>query len=143
MNSAEVRTLYRQFLRIGRQAVCDSIPAKYIIRDKIRAAFRVLPPPTERINNTLQFLVRASKRKGLEHAILKNLCYLDKSKNLYIKRYFNKSSIYSRRTSFHIYRRRKPLSTMKEEEKFLYKRIYDEPDLAIYMINETCGLCLR
>ncbi|EMR09131.1 hypothetical protein PNEG_02474 [Pneumocystis murina B123] len=125
MNSAQVRRLYRQFLRIGCQAVCNSIPAKYIIRDKIRAAFRILPPPTEKIVNTLQFLIRASKRKGLEHAILKNLCYLDQSKKLYVKR------------------RRKPLSMMKEEEMFLYKRVYDESDLTIYMINETCGLCLR
>ncbi|KAG4305328.1 hypothetical protein PORY_001498, partial [Pneumocystis oryctolagi] len=81
----ELRSLYRQFWRIGHQAVHHAIPAKYAIRDKIREAFRAPLPSMQKIHNTLEFLTRASKKKSPEHAILKNLCRLHQLKKLYIK----------------------------------------------------------
>ncbi|KAG4303463.1 hypothetical protein PCK1_000427 [Pneumocystis canis] len=125
MNQAEVRALYRQFWRVGHQAVRHAIPAKYIIHDKIREAFRASCPSVEKINNTLEFLINAGERKGLEYAILKNLCRLHHSKKLYIKR------------------RKKPLSSFKAEELSLYEKVYDECNLTLHMLNETCVLCLR
>ncbi|KAG5520023.1 hypothetical protein PMAC_001099 [Pneumocystis sp. 'macacae'] len=125
MNSTELRALYRQFWRIGHQAVRHAVPAKYAIRDKIRAAFQASPPSAQRIKNTLEFLIKAGERKGIEYSILKNLCRLHQSKKLYVKR------------------RRRPLSILKSEERQFHEQIYDEYDLTLYMLNETCALCLR
>ncbi|CCJ30931.1 unnamed protein product [Pneumocystis jirovecii] len=124
MNSVELRALYRQFWRIGHKAVRHAIPAKYAIQDKIRAAFQASPPSAKKIKNTLEFLIKASESKGLEYSILKNLCRVHQSKKLYVKR-------------------RRPLSTLKPEERQFHEQIYDECDLTLYMLNETCGLCLR
>ncbi|EGX95569.1 hypothetical protein CCM_00223 [Cordyceps militaris CM01] len=70
------RHLYKGLLR----GVQYSIPARYIVRDQIRLAFRqgdVDPAATtwdaSAIKRTLWFLSAAGREKGLEHRILRNL----------------------------------------------------------------------
>lgn len=65
------RHLYRGLLR----AVHFSPPARYITRDQLRAAFHepdaVWNP--EGVKRTIWFLEAATRERGLEHRILKNL----------------------------------------------------------------------
>lgn len=65
------RHLYRGLLR----AVQHAVPARYVARDQLRAAFRergaTLEPTA--IKRTLWFLEAAARSRGLEHRILKNL----------------------------------------------------------------------
>ncbi|KAM3507595.1 hypothetical protein MY10362_001669 [Beauveria mimosiformis] len=84
------RHLYKGLLR----GVHYSIPARYIVRDQIRLAFRERPAATapatatatvpmntatttgwdaEAIKRTLWFLSAAGRQSGLEHRILRNL----------------------------------------------------------------------
>lgn len=70
------RHLYQHLLR----AVKYSKPARYIARDRIRAAFRNSSPqqhfqPAE-ISRTLEFLDNAAKYRGLEHRIVKNCMHV-------------------------------------------------------------------
>lgn len=75
---------YRALYKAGLAAVQYSYPARYAVRDKLRAAFRSPSPPhqllghkeqfsQERIDNTVEFLRTAARRKGLEHEIVRNL----------------------------------------------------------------------
>lgn len=76
------RHLYKGLLR----GVQYAIPARYIVRDQIRGAFRNTTSTTaaaaaaatatwdaEAIKRTLWFLSAAGRQRGLEHRILRNL----------------------------------------------------------------------
>lgn len=70
------RHLYKGLLR----GVQHAIPARYIVRDQIRSAFRdrtaaaaAAPWDAEAIRRTLWFLSAAGRHTGLEHKILRNL----------------------------------------------------------------------
>lgn len=68
---------YRALYKAGLAAVQHSSPARYAVRDKIRAAFRSSTPSQfsqQRVDNTVEFLQIAAKRKGIEHDIVRNLC---------------------------------------------------------------------
>ncbi|PUU81364.1 hypothetical protein B9Z19DRAFT_1077326 [Tuber borchii] len=68
---------YRTLYKAGLAAVQYSSPARYSIREKLRKAFRRSDPSRfsqQRIDNTVQFLRTAARRKGMEHRIVKNLC---------------------------------------------------------------------
>ena len=68
---------YRALLRSGLIAVQYSTPARYAIRDKLRASFRSRPASSfdkSRIDNTIEFLLAAGNRVGIEHKIVRNLC---------------------------------------------------------------------
>lgn len=69
------RYLYRSLLR----AVQYSSPARYIARDQLRDAFRHGYREQfnqQKISRTLGFLDAASRERGLEHRILKNLLHV-------------------------------------------------------------------
>jgi hypothetical protein len=68
------RHLYQHLLR----AVQYSSPARYVIRDRLRDAFRSPKSSFEpaRIANTLEFLHAAGKFRALEHRILKNMVFV-------------------------------------------------------------------
>lgn len=69
------RRLYRQALH----AVQYSSPARYTIRRQINLAFRngtTKDFDTRKIDNTIHFLENATKERGLEHHILKNLLHI-------------------------------------------------------------------
>ena len=69
------RSLYRSALR----GVLHASPARYQIRDTMRAAFSPESGDTfdaRRVKNTIKFLQRAGEYKGIEHKILRNLMHV-------------------------------------------------------------------
>ncbi|OAA63053.1 hypothetical protein ISF_04929 [Cordyceps fumosorosea ARSEF 2679] len=90
-NRQEVLHAYRHLYKGLLRGVQYSIPARYIVRDQIRLAFRQDAPTTTAttattatttgaanwdagaIKRTLWFLSAAGREKGLEHRILRNL----------------------------------------------------------------------
>ncbi|CCX34961.1 hypothetical protein FPQ18DRAFT_380999 [Pyronema domesticum] len=76
---ATLITTYRHLMKAGLFAVQYSNPARFQIRDKLRDAFRYTPVEhynPRRIQNTIDFLYTAGRYKGLEHKIVKNLCFV-------------------------------------------------------------------
>ncbi|KAL9536198.1 hypothetical protein SMMN14_00462 [Sphaerulina musiva] len=116
------RHLYQHLLR----AVKYSKPARYIARDRIRAAFRNSSPqqhfqPAE-ISRTLEFLDNAAKYRGLEHRIVKNC--------------------------MHVWWSRSPssgdgMSPVKKEDLLMRRSAYTDFDETIRKLNETMGLCIK
>lgn len=81
-NKLEIISAYRHLYRGLLKAVQYSSPARRVVRDQLRLAFRnpVLSTATgtpiwdaEGIKRTKWFLDAAAKEKGIEHRILKNL----------------------------------------------------------------------
>ncbi|KAI2631889.1 hypothetical protein GGR54DRAFT_3972 [Hypoxylon sp. NC1633] len=75
MTDLKVTHAYRLLYRGLLHAVQFSKPARYIARDRLRAAFReeqAKLDPRSAIR-TLRFLEAAARTRGLEHKILKNL----------------------------------------------------------------------
>ena len=80
----EIITAYRHSLRAGLRAVLYSKPARFTIRDHVRAAFRNgqsadLDPV--RLSRTLEFLGNAARYRGLEHRIVRNMCHVSWDRN--------------------------------------------------------------
>ena len=75
MSSVEILHAYRHLLRAGLRAVQFSKPARYVLCDQLRAAFRDEHGvfEKERIRRTVWFLKKAGEERGLEHRIVKNL----------------------------------------------------------------------
>jgi hypothetical protein len=76
-SSATIVSAYRSLYRAGLRAVQYSVPNRYIIRDRLRRAFRESPTSDfspRRIANTIRFLNNAAQDRGLEHKLVKNLC---------------------------------------------------------------------
>ncbi|KAH7040725.1 uncharacterized protein B0I36DRAFT_311337 [Microdochium trichocladiopsis] len=75
MSTEQVLHAYRHLYRGLLHAVQFSKPARYVARDRLRVAFReegaVLEPRS--IARTLRFLEAATRERGLEHKVLKNL----------------------------------------------------------------------
>ena len=70
---------YRHLHRHALRAVQYSKPARYVVRDRLRAAFRAkAPKPFDRVRvaRTLEFLDGARRSKGLEHVLLKRLMHV-------------------------------------------------------------------
>lgn len=75
----EIRMAYRHLYQGLLRAVQFAKPARYIVRNRIRAGFQASSGnkfDPERIANTLEFLSGAAKTRGLEHRILKNLVHV-------------------------------------------------------------------
>lgn len=69
------RRLYRQALHAVRYAV----PARYVVRDELRHAYRSGSAANfshEKINRTVAFLKSATEKAGTAHKILKNLIHV-------------------------------------------------------------------
>ncbi|KAF2458945.1 hypothetical protein BDY21DRAFT_197662 [Lineolata rhizophorae] len=115
------RQLYTQCLRACRY----SKPSRYVLRDKLRSSFRNGLPEefdAQRIANTIEFLDGATRSKGTEHRILKNLTFVwwsqgDSAKNA-IK--------------------------LPKESKSLMVTVtkMDHLNHTVRMLNETMGLCI-
>ncbi|RPB14493.1 DUF1763-domain-containing protein [Morchella conica CCBAS932] len=117
---------YRALYKAGLAAVQYSHPARYAIRDKLRAAFRNPRQPhqllgereqfsQERIDNTVEFLRTAARRKGVEHEIVRNL------------------------TMVHYWR------VMRKQSRIIhgYESAYNSYNENIALLNESMGLELR
>lgn len=78
MSRAEIIKAYRTMYRTSLQAVMYSKPARFVVRDQLRDAFR---DPSghfdmEAIRRTVLFLRSAARERGLAHNIVKNLVYM-------------------------------------------------------------------
>ena len=76
-SAATLRLAYRALLKASLAAVQYTVPERYVVRDKLRTAFRFTPVShysPRRIHNTLEFLWTAAEKRGLEHKIVKHLC---------------------------------------------------------------------
>ena len=75
-STLEVVQAYRRLYRQALHAVQYSSPARYVVRRQISLTFRngtITDFNADKVDNTIQFLVNATKERGLEHHILKNL----------------------------------------------------------------------
>lgn len=78
-SASEIRLAYRHIYKYLLQAVQYSKPARYVVQERVRKAFRNSRPEeydATRIARTLEFLDEAAKIRGLEHRILKNLMHV-------------------------------------------------------------------
>lgn len=76
---AAVVAAYRQLYRHGLRAVQYSTPSRFILRDRLRRAFRENEPAQfepGRVANTLEFLRCAAREKGLEHRMMKSILFV-------------------------------------------------------------------
>ena len=79
MSNEAIIHAYRHLYRHSLRAIQFSKPARYTLRDRLRLAFRKGSPADfepEKIQNTLEFLQYATKGRGLEHKIIKNLLFV-------------------------------------------------------------------
>ena len=80
MNSShELVRAYRHLYQHGLRAVQFAAPAKYVLRNRLREAFRTGNATNvdfSRIANTIEFLKGATREKGLEHKIVKTLLFV-------------------------------------------------------------------
>ncbi|KAL7911177.1 hypothetical protein GGI35DRAFT_446734 [Trichoderma velutinum] len=119
------RHLYQGLLR----AVQYSAPARYVVRDQLRAAFRERDAALDRegVKRTVWFLEAAAKERGLEHKILKNLIRvrLDRSWGVRTwKRALNETK-------------------QKPEARQLQQDAMQHYNMTVAMLNKSMGLCLR
>jgi hypothetical protein len=121
----EIITAYRHLYRHGLRAIRYSKPARYILRDRLRRAFRASPVSDfepQRIANTIEFLRGAEASTGLEHHVLKNLLH------------------------FWYWEPHQWAGRSKDRHKgdiVLKMRAYDHFYWVLRMLNESMGLCLR
>lgn len=73
--SLEIIHAYRRLHRTLLQAVQHARPARFVARDALRSAFRDPKAEFDKegIKRTVWFLEAATKERGLEHRVLKNL----------------------------------------------------------------------
>ena len=90
MDKGYIRSLYRRLWRAGHYAVQNRAPAKYIVRQKLRHAFRTETeiPNAREIANTETFLRTAGRRRGVENNIVRTLCQVDWSRSRNLRLYF-------------------------------------------------------
>ena len=127
MMPADVVRAYRQVLRAGLRAVMYASPGRYQVRDSIRTGFRVLPATAfndQRIQNTVKFLERAREHTGMEHKILKNLCFARYWQNVGRQ----DLRLVSQQTDLALEARRNSWAHL---------------DATLTMLNESLNLCLR
>jgi hypothetical protein len=131
MPSAVV-TAYRSLYRTALHAVRYSRPARYVIRDRLRRAFRDSPATDfepDRIANTILFLRAAATDTGLEHRVLKNLSLV----------WYWEAHQWSRRHTLKAkYHKNAPVESVAATVQG-YDQFYE----LLRMLNQTMGLCLR
>lgn len=120
--NADVRAAYRRFYRISLKAVQYSVPARYSIITKVNRLFRQGPylhgaEEQEIQDNTFLFLEIAAKEKGIEHKIVRNLCFVEWSQ-------------WQQSRSGH-----KPVKNLVERE--LRSHIYDDYKAAVQELNQV------
>jgi hypothetical protein len=126
---------YRNLYRHGLRAVRYSSPARFVLRDRLRRAFRDSPISAyeqRRIDNTVLFFKAAAQDRGLEHRLLKSLCHV----------WFLEAQHWRRRDV-----RLRQIGTLKGDVRLqstmAVHQAYDQFYFTLKMLNETMGLCLR
>ncbi|KAI1855142.1 hypothetical protein JX266_000007 [Neoarthrinium moseri] len=129
MADTQIIHAYRHLYRHGLRAVQFSKPSRYTFRDQLRKAFRDRDAKFDpsSISRTVEFLEAATRTRGLEHKVLKNLLHV----------------------AWHRYRPRNLKYRMLDQQKTdeFNKQIrvagYKQYDMTIAMLNKSMGLCLR
>jgi hypothetical protein len=131
-SSCDIIHAYRSLYRTALHAVRYSRPARYVIRDRLRRAFRDSEPSDfepKRIANTILFLEAAAQDRGLEHRVVKNLC----------KIWYHERDQWSMRSLVAArYRKAVPIESAQATVQG-YDQFYE----VLRLLNETMGLCLR
>ncbi|KAF7544946.1 hypothetical protein G7Z17_g9563 [Cylindrodendrum hubeiense] len=125
----EVVHAYRNLYRSLLQGVQYAFPARAIARNQLRTAFREPGAVFDRegIRRTVWFLQCATRERGMEHTILKNLLKVQQR-----RAYSDKGW----RKSFHESKKEHPLDHEMKTRYWHY-------DMTVAMLNKTMGLCLR
>ena len=79
VSDQQVLQSYRILYRYALRAVQYSTPARYIVRNHLRKAFRDCDRKEynqQKIDNTVEFLHNAAKMKDIEHKVLKNILHI-------------------------------------------------------------------
>jgi len=123
---------YRSLYRTALHAVRYTSPARYVIRDRLRRAFRDSQPSDfepDRIANTILFLEAAAQDRGLEHKVVKNLC-----KVWYHEReqWMNRNLVAAR------FRKAAPVESVQASVQ-AYDQFYE----VLRFMNSSLHLCLR
>jgi len=129
--SRDIVEAYRLLLRTSYQAVRYALPARKVLRGRMRRAFRESPASdfdAQRIANTVRFLQNASRDTGLEHKVLKNLVSVWAGETLAWKHRQRHQS-------------KRKLSTPEREDGVV--RAYDAFYDCIRGLNQSMGLCIR
>ena len=136
---------YRNLYRSALHAVQYSIPARYILRETLRNAFRNgnpgdFNPP--KIGNTILFLENAAEVKGPEHRILKNLVHVrwwERSTRRMVQ-YVQSAVVFGDiLTLANAFRISKQVPEVAELEKAASKQY----EVTLKMLNESMDLCLQ
>jgi len=120
----EILYAYRDIYRTTLRAIRYSIPARYVARDHIRAAFRsgqASDFDSKKITRTLEFLEYANQSRGFEHKLLKNILHV----------WWGKQN------------RQLVLRGIKKGDFRFYNEAYDDFDDTLKRLNESMGLCLK
>ncbi len=127
MLTATRRSQFRRLWRAGHAAVLYASPSKHCLRTILRRRFRetsaAAAASEEQVENTLRFLHAAASTRGVEHAIVRNLCHV------HWQRAFTK---------------KRPI---KQDATFLdvvdaRRTAYKDMDLTLLMLNRTLQLSL-
>lgn len=113
---------YRHLLRGLLRSVQYSKPSRYIVLDRLRSAFRTNSAnefEPQKIARTLEFLDGATKTKGLEHRVLKNLCLV------------------------WYWRKRHPWAAGLKDNQPFKQIAYEQFDRSVEALNESMGLCIK
>ncbi|KAL0940765.1 mitochondrial carrier protein [Colletotrichum truncatum] len=134
MSKADILLWYRCLYRSALRAVQFSVPARYIVRDQLRAAFRSESEVLDKhvAQRTNWFLQSAAKERGLEHKILKNLVQAAKQRNQ------KKSWKTDYRKGIEL--QGKPLA---QATKDFDATAHHHFDMTLAMLNKSMGLGLR
>ncbi|CAK7204404.1 hypothetical protein SEUCBS139899_007161 [Sporothrix eucalyptigena] len=144
VSSTELVKAYRSLYRSALRAVQFSKPARYIVRDQLRAAFRGQRTPltsaanneggqpfdAKRIRRTVWFLNSAAAYRGIEHRIVSNLI----------------KTAYWRRRQVELKRMQwTDLVKIKKKKKpDVFQDIaYDHYDETVKMLNDQMNIYLR
>ncbi|KAI1343938.1 DUF1763-domain-containing protein [Xylariaceae sp. FL0016] len=130
----EVIHAYRHLYRGLLHAVQFSKPARYVAREKLRTAFREKGAKFDirGVARTIRFLDAATRERGLEHSVLKNILTMS-----YFRDY------YKRMDWKRIHGDQANPRRMTEFEQHMQNIAYKHYDMTIAMLNKSVGLCLR
>lgn len=124
---------YRHLFQHALRAVQFSSPARHVIRERMRRAFRRgnrADFDQKRVNNTIEFLYGAARPKTLESRVLRSLLrtwYWDPT-----------TSAVSPRP-----RLSKSKGKTAETELAIRAAAHDQFNYTIRMLNESMGMCIR
>jgi len=129
----DVARAYRHLYQHGLRAVRYSGPARYILRDRLRTAFRKGRLPDFdpfRVQNTIQFLHGAARESSLEHKVLRSLLHTW---------YWEAFELNSPKNGGTKSKKKEAIT----EEKAIKNAARDQFNHTVRMLNESMGMCIR